>query len=90
MIEDTLAEAIDEIDQYLANHSFDDTYTGELRNQVIAVRLAMERLVCAHACPCPEVCGFNCRVVPTFDSPDRERPMWFWLSACPDYIKNQK
>jgi len=44
MISDVLADAIVEMDDYLSNRLYDDTYTGDLRTRILQVRAEMELL----------------------------------------------
>ena len=44
MISDVLFEAIEGIDHYLNDPAFDDMYDGEMRERILTVRLAMEKL----------------------------------------------
>ena len=44
MISDALCDCVNALDHYLNDHSFDDTYQGELRDRIIRLRNEAEYL----------------------------------------------
>src|SRR5437868_11979382 len=44
MISDVLCECVSQLDQYLSNQAFDDTYQGEFRQRIIRLRNEAEYL----------------------------------------------
>jgi len=51
MISDVLFDAVMEIEQYLENRIYNDTYEGETREEINKLVLDMKRMICKLDCP---------------------------------------
>jgi len=61
MISDILSEAVSEIDRYLTDKTFEEVYSGELKERIVVLRNNMEEMRKELDDPCEPVFSCTCK-----------------------------